>query len=284
MSEIKRGGHREQLQEFIESYRSETCLWMTKSKDYHDRNKKNAAYRRLVEKYKVIDPNANRGIVVKKINNLRTNYRKELKKIKTLCNSGAGTDKIYTPRLWYFELLSFLNDQRVPRPSISNIDDDENEKQSTASIGSTSNERDTPTPNHSDGDRDTPRLKYEYFDMDQDTLTPNRSDSDRDTLTPVSERSRPRLGKNTLTEDVLKSVTDHFKRPKQSDNRFEVFGKNIGMKLQELPKEQRIIAEKIINDTLFLAEMGSLTLLHTVRKNDDFADTSFSTQSHSQNL
>ncbi|KAF9416069.1 hypothetical protein HW555_006481 [Spodoptera exigua] len=36
------------------------------------------------------------------------------------------------------------------------------------------------------------------------------------------------------------------------------------MTLQELPKQQRIIAEKIINDTLFLAEMGSLTISHTV--------------------
>lgn len=50
------------------------------------------------------------------------------------------------------------------------------------------------------------------------------------------------------------------------------------MKLQELPKEQRIIAEKIINETLFLAEMGSLTISHTVRKYDDFSNTSFSTQ------
>lgn len=54
------------------------------------------------------------------------------------------------------------------------------------------------------------------------------------------------------------------------------------MKLQELPKEQRIIAEKIINETLFLAEMGSLTISHTVRKYDDFANTSFSTQPHIQ--
>lgn len=56
------------------------------------------------------------------------------------------------------------------------------------------------------------------------------------------------------------------------------------MKLQELPKEQRIIAEKIINETLFLAEMGSLTISHTVRKYDDFANTSFSTQPHIQNF
>lgn len=127
MSEDERGGHREQLQDFIENYRNEICLWKTTCKDYHDRNKKNAAYNRLVEKYKSIDPNATRDIVVKKINNLRTTYKKELNKIKQSCKSGAGTDEIYKPRLWYFELLSFLYDQEVPRPSTSNIDEDENE-------------------------------------------------------------------------------------------------------------------------------------------------------------
>ncbi|CAH1985755.1 unnamed protein product [Acanthoscelides obtectus] len=87
----------------------------------------NAAYHRLVQKYKNIDPNANRDIVVKKINNLRTAYKKELNKIKKSHKSGAGTDEIYTPHLWYFELLSFLYDQEVPGPSISNMDEDENE-------------------------------------------------------------------------------------------------------------------------------------------------------------
>ncbi|KAJ8710860.1 hypothetical protein PYW08_009375 [Mythimna loreyi] len=47
MSEDEKVGHRELLQDFIESYRNETCLWKTTCKDYHDRNKKNAAYDRL---------------------------------------------------------------------------------------------------------------------------------------------------------------------------------------------------------------------------------------------
>ncbi|RVE45937.1 hypothetical protein evm_009410 [Chilo suppressalis] len=145
--------------------------------------------------------------------------------------------------------------------------------QSTTSINSTSYERDTPTPNRSDSDRDI----LNYSDNERDTPTPNRS-----TPTPISSHRRPR--KNKLTKEVLKSVNYHFKRPKQPDNRFEVFGKNVGMKLQELPKEQGILAEKIINETLFLAEMGSLTLSHTVRENDDFANTSFSTQPHTHNL
>lgn len=60
MSEDETVGHRELLQDFIESYRNENCLWMTTYKDYHDRNKKNAACDRLIEKYKPIGPNATR--------------------------------------------------------------------------------------------------------------------------------------------------------------------------------------------------------------------------------
>ncbi|XP_050563578.1 uncharacterized protein LOC126912986, partial [Spodoptera frugiperda] len=134
-------------------------------------------------------------------------------------------------------------------------------------------------PNRSDSDRDTPTLNYS--DSERDTPTPNRPDSER--ATPITSRSRPRPGRKTLTEDVLKYVNYH-KRPKLPDNRFEVFGKNVGMKLQELPKEQRILAEKNINETLFLAEMGSLTMSHTVKKNYDFPNTGFSSQPHTQPL
>ena len=34
------------------------------------------------------------------------------------------------------------------------------------------------------------------------------------------------------------------------------------MKLRDLPKEQRLLAERIINDTLFMAEMGKLDMAH----------------------
>lgn len=82
--------------------------------------------------------------------------------------------------------------------------------------------------------------QYNEWDTDRETLTPNRSDSERDTPTPT-RRSRPVKG---TYEDVLKTVNEHFKRPRIPENRFEVYGRNVGIKLQELPKEQRIVAEK----------------------------------------
>ncbi|KAJ8946647.1 hypothetical protein NQ314_008819 [Rhamnusium bicolor] len=123
--ESQSGGLRELLEDLIEAYRNEPCLWQTKMKEYHDRNKKDAAYRRLLEIYKSIDAKATRDIVVKKINNMRTSYKKELNKIKASEKSGAGSDEIYTPKLWYFKLFTFLNEQETPKTSISNLSDED---------------------------------------------------------------------------------------------------------------------------------------------------------------
>lgn len=108
-------------EEFIALFRDSPCLWQITSKDYHDRPKREVAFQRLIEKLQVVEPQANKDFVIKKINNMRSSYRKELKKIKDSMKTGSGADEIYHPKLWYFDLLSFLNDQEKPRPSSSNL-------------------------------------------------------------------------------------------------------------------------------------------------------------------
>lgn len=63
-----------------------------------------------------------------------------------------------------------------------------------------------------------------------------------------------------LVNEVLLTVKEHFKKPRTTEDRFDVICKTVAMKLRELPKHQMLIAEKLINDTLFQAEMGNLTL------------------------
>lgn len=116
---------REFLTDFISLYESFPCIWRVKSKEYSDRDKKGEAYERLVEKFKEIDVNASRETVVKKVNSLRSVYRKELAKVNKSIRSGAGEDEIYKPSLWYFDLLHFLNDQETPRPSRNTMDESE---------------------------------------------------------------------------------------------------------------------------------------------------------------
>lgn len=107
------------LKEFIEIYRNNPCLWEIKNKDYHNRDKKEAGYKLLAEKLREIEPDANRDAVVKKINNLRSNIRKERKKYEQSLMSGASAEDVYRTKLWYYDLFNFINDQCTSRESSS---------------------------------------------------------------------------------------------------------------------------------------------------------------------
>jgi len=108
--------------EFIALYQPFPELWKIKSEVYKNRIKKDAAYEKLVEKMKEIDPQANRDLVRAKINSLRTSYSRELKKVKASQKSGAGTDDIYEPSLWYFNEIDFLRDHKTQIQGTSTLD------------------------------------------------------------------------------------------------------------------------------------------------------------------
>lgn len=114
---------REFLTEFIDIYKENPCLWKIKTKDYSNKQKKNYAYEKLSTKLREIEADASKESVVKKINSLRTCFRKEYRKVIASEKSGAGIDDVYIPTLWYYDLLLFLIDQDEPRPSISNVPD-----------------------------------------------------------------------------------------------------------------------------------------------------------------
>lgn len=115
--------HNEILTEFIEIYKSYPCLWKIKSKEYSDRKKKTHAYEHLVKKYSEIEPHANRETVTQKINTIRSCYRKELRKITSSKVRGAKREDVYVPKLWYFDLLSFLNRSDTSHVNTNNTND-----------------------------------------------------------------------------------------------------------------------------------------------------------------
>ncbi|KAI4456942.1 hypothetical protein MML48_8g00016446 [Holotrichia oblita] len=104
------------VRNILKDYRSEPCLWQVISSEYHDRAKKDAAYK-LAKKLHELEPGATNKSVVTKINSLRSAFRKEQKKADTSKKSGASADSIYKPLLWYYDLFDFLHDQHTPRAS-----------------------------------------------------------------------------------------------------------------------------------------------------------------------
>lgn len=110
------------MREFLNTYQNYPCLWKVKSTEYMDKNKKEDGYKVLVEILKEINPDANVDIVKKKLNSMRSCFRKEFKKVQESKSSGTGSENVYTPTLWYFDLLMFLKDQEMPRPSVGTDD------------------------------------------------------------------------------------------------------------------------------------------------------------------
>lgn len=86
-------------------------------------------------------------------------------------------------------------------------------------------------------------------------------------------RSRPgKSNQDSLTNDVLTTVQEHFKRPRMQEDLFDIIGKGIAIKLREMDKRQSLIAEKLINDVIFEAELGNLTLQHKCVNMQDISD------------
>ncbi|XP_023296324.2 TPR-containing protein DDB_G0280363 [Lucilia cuprina] len=95
------------LGEFIDLYQLEECLWQPKHPDYSNNTVRNKAYDKLVEKLKEVEPNPDRNMVVRKINSLRSAFRREYRKTNAKQN--------YETRLWYYDKLSFIADQNIKR-------------------------------------------------------------------------------------------------------------------------------------------------------------------------
>lgn len=126
--------------DFIAEYRNLPELWNTNCPKYSNRNAKSLAYEKLLQLFNKYDATATRESVVKKMNSLRTNFRKELKKVNDSKRSGVATENVYIPTLWYFNDLLFLTDQETPDSTRSTIVEEqevsllENEENNSVSI------------------------------------------------------------------------------------------------------------------------------------------------------
>lgn len=106
--------------EFFHLYRSMPELWLTNSPEYRNRKLKAASYERLLQHMRQADPSSNIHMLKRKINNLRTSYRRELRKV--LESKGGGghgegdhheEEEEYVPALWYYGELDFLYEQET---------------------------------------------------------------------------------------------------------------------------------------------------------------------------
>lgn len=101
----------ETVLQFIEIYRSLPCLWKVKTKEYSNKLSRELAYSKMIDFCRTFDQSADKQFVVQKINNLRSAFRKEMKKVALSQSSAANGEEIYESKLWYYPYLKFVIDQ-----------------------------------------------------------------------------------------------------------------------------------------------------------------------------
>lgn len=113
MSEIVRDDKAKDEKEFtlelIDLYRNLPTLWNNKHKHYMNKNKRREEFDILLDKYREKYPDADRTVVIKKIKNLRSAYRRELKR----CPPNVIS------RLYYFEAMDFLKSNYLGETKVS---------------------------------------------------------------------------------------------------------------------------------------------------------------------
>ncbi|KAG8229776.1 hypothetical protein J437_LFUL005857 [Ladona fulva] len=233
------------VKEFISIYRSNPCLWKIKSKDYRDRNKKSVAYEELRIKLLEIDPEATKERVLKKINCLRTCFKKELKKVQESKKSGVAED-IYKPSLWYYEELMFLSDQELPSKDISNINsvvelyDEEGNKQLVSVV-----------------------------EQSEFSLSGGNSSS------LPCRKKKQKVDRSDGLDAPLNLTAGRLEEANE-EGKFSIYGKHIALELENLPNEMALYCKKVINEAIFEAQMG--TLNRSSRVVTDMSEQQINTQ------
>ncbi|KAK9680076.1 Alcohol dehydrogenase transcription factor Myb/SANT-like [Popillia japonica] len=208
--------------ECIELYETLPALWNIKNKDYSNRIKKNEQYELLLRKYKERYPDADKMQLIKKFNSLRTNFRKELKRIRDSEKSGAGVDDIIGPTLWYFEEMKFLVGQEEPSSSQNTIQTE-------------------------DEDKEEPQND---IDGEDNIGTINTS-----TLNRTNGPSKKKTKRRNEADELISLARKHLEEPLTE---YEKIASAWAIELQKMRPQQQLFAKKAINDILFEGQLGTL--------------------------
>ncbi|KAM7359042.1 uncharacterized protein ACRADG_003789 isoform 1-T1 [Cochliomyia hominivorax] len=275
--------HRHYLKVFIQTYHNLPILWDTSLRDYTNRDKRADAYQQLVPIYRYLKRDATLEDVKKKINTLRTNYRKELKVVEAARKQGNH----YQPRCWTFYELDFLrnaekflaidtsiikHETSSNTPSLYNAFSDSTHASHfldnapygyLMNKGNTSPMSITEMFHKSFGHQNNNNNSLPGGIQNNMAAGAGNATQYPTPTANAASNSNKRLKVSTATTQnsttppngMLNMACDYLSSTYPEE---ESLARTWTFKLKRLPKEQRLLAEKFINDILFEAESGSL--------------------------
>ncbi|XP_075979117.1 uncharacterized protein LOC142978522 [Anticarsia gemmatalis] len=224
---------RKAMLQILELYHKDfPYLWDKTNSMYNNKSMRNDAYKVLTQIYRDnFDADASVDTLKKKLENMRTTYYRELKKVKESMRS--GTDEIYEPSLWYFEKLNFLSDLYEPCRYANDP------------------RRSVPTD---------PLKTEDAFDNSNSDQEYEPSSSQANTSKGIDQRKKQKITVFTHHEQSHSAPqynTSNSSTMKNED--WEVMGRSIGLQLRDISQKQLTIASKLISDTIYYAKLNKLS-------------------------
>ncbi|XP_075162290.1 uncharacterized protein LOC142234968 [Haematobia irritans] len=213
--------------EFIELYKSLPELWKQESEEYSNRNLRKNAYNLLLAKYQEVDKDATMFAVKKKINNLRTSFRREYVKVRRSRNAATNPEEVYRPTLWYYDTMDFLIDEED--------DCDDEDHHSTAAI--------------------------EEVYMGEECKPQNRQQvSSSPKLLQVSKTNPSQPPPKKIKFSNVPHVNNVQRRQQQHIRTDPAIALSIAWEAlyEDLEHEQKLYANRMINEILYQAALGKL--------------------------
>ncbi|KAK9299270.1 hypothetical protein QLX08_007633 [Tetragonisca angustula] len=253
------------LAEFIHLYRSFPCLWQVRYKGYKDRLLRNRAYDALVQKLREVNPVADRETVIRKINTLRTAFRREYKKVRSSQKMVHNPRQRYRSSLWYYDILKFVAEQNEAGP----LDEERDVKNALAhptdltqeemmSVQTDVDKIEPPSPAPSPAASSAPAFQPIILETEGSYVRRISNNASAEPLVRRKCHQQQESFPDRQPKDTACELSPRQFASCVTDDHFETFGRYVAGKLKKSMPRQSIIAEKVIAEVLSRANLGTL--------------------------
>ncbi|KAK7076662.1 hypothetical protein SK128_027149 [Halocaridina rubra] len=241
-------------EKLIELYRRIPCLWNRSSEQYKDQEARVRGYLQLTDSLKVYHPGCTVYQVKKKLNTLRSQYRREIRECNSLRSKRSKFGDTFETKLWCFKDLAFIDDISqgdIQNNTSSALEDPINtyiEKADEVFI-------DEKQPSFS-----SPITQATLIDPLHPAAVTNEH-------APLGRKFWKKKRKSNLLSNSCSYPEKELKRRKvvpENEDDSSCMGEVVTVELRQMTPQQRAIAKKLIYDVMYNANLGRLSTLSKV--------------------
>ncbi|XP_075161834.1 uncharacterized protein LOC142234558 [Haematobia irritans] len=238
--------------EFIEFFKSLPALWNKHSEEYGDRYQRQKAFEALLEKYRELDKDAEIADLKKKINNIRSIYRRECIKIKNSEQIALTPDDIYVPTVWYFPHLDFLKDDNGSANDDDNWTISKMEKDEDDDDDYSAESRMAPIPK-----------KRKLLTTSQVKIERQQTDRTPQNVRTQVRKTPPISMRNKIEPPQIERIQE-IEKPRNLQQQYIPKDKSHALSggwevlYRDLDERQKLYAYRMINEVLYQAALGKL--------------------------